>query len=112
MVAIDTVILIGCATATLGWCIFVWMKRGAGAWRAPLVGAFAIGAAGAVLSGALERLPLAETAALALVCGGAAAAVTGAVQFSVWVRDKGSERRERQAASAARPGSPPPPPPP
>lgn len=97
MTAINALILIICVTATVGWCGFVWATRGASAWRRPLAGAFVIAAAGGLASSALGHRSLAEALLLAILLGASAAALIGAVQFNVWIRQKGVERRERQA---------------
>jgi hypothetical protein len=91
--ATDILILITCVTATVGWCGFVWATRGVDAWRRPLAGAFLIAAAGALASSALGRRPLVETLSLALLYGVSATVLIGAIQFSVWIRQKGAERR-------------------
>ena len=97
MEAINVLILIICVTATLGWSGFVWVTRGPSAWRGALAGAFVIGAAGGLTSSTFRHRSLGETIFLAIVCGASAAALVGAVQFNVWLREKGSERRERKA---------------
>lgn len=100
MAASDPLILIICVAATLTWCAFIWLTRGPDAWRLPPLGALLIGAAGSLASSALGHQPWPEAAFLAVLHAALAAAVVGGIQVSLWIREKGSERRTRRDGGA------------
>ena len=96
MAASDAVSLIGVVTAVLAWTMFVALRWGVGAWRRMLAGAFVIGALGSLVASAFARQWGLEMALLAVLHGGCAALVVGGVQVSLWLREKGAERRGRE----------------
>ena len=95
MAASDVLSLIAGVAALVAWVVFTGLRWGPGAWRLTLLGAFLIGAVVSLVASALAGQPGVEQALLAVLHGGCAALVVGGVQLSLWLREKGAERRAR-----------------
>lgn len=89
----DSLLLVLAVSAALGWCGYVWWKRGATAWRRALLGVFLIASTGGAASASLHQRPLIEVVVVAVTYGVLASVILGAIYFNVWIRAKGEERR-------------------